>query len=94
MRLVYYVGLFVLIVAHVLTSCGAASTIADADQKNTASSSQADYNDTHKYLRSDAASTAAEVHMNSASDEERGIIPASVRIALKRLDAKDISIYR
>ncbi|EEY67649.1 secreted RxLR effector peptide protein, putative [Phytophthora infestans T30-4] len=105
MRLADYVDLLLVFTPLVLTICDTTSAIADTEQTSFAKDasinavplSPAGHHDssiaidTDRFLRSD--STTAEAHKTSATDEERGIIPASVRIAIKRLVTKDDTIY-
>ncbi|KAF1786425.1 hypothetical protein PC129_g21564 [Phytophthora cactorum] len=99
MRLVDCVNLLVVSAFLVLTSCDATFAVANTDQTRAAEVAPVDalystrgvLDDHKRYLRSDA--TTDEAGKNSANDEEREIIPASLRIALKRLVTKDDTIY-
>ncbi|ETI55318.1 hypothetical protein F441_06984 [Phytophthora nicotianae CJ01A1] len=92
MRLVDCVSLLLVITALLLASCDASSATMGADRTSTAMvapidgllSTQGGHERQKRYLRSDAT---------TANDEAREIIPASVRIALKRLVTKDETIY-
>ncbi|KAG7379667.1 hypothetical protein PHYPSEUDO_008302 [Phytophthora pseudosyringae] len=93
------VKLFLVVAVLVLTSCDASAITGAGHQRNVAKPAPIDavFSTTdglgghERNLRSDAATDDSDKSLES--EEEREIVPASVRYALKKLVTKDDAIY-